>query len=125
MRVDHLIEEAIPGHRKISRAAAEAQAAELRDSAKAAKDRLSTWWDEQQKAWNDHLGKVRKDIEARKAEHDASRAETKAEKAEANADFAVKFASAAIDEAEYAVLSAMLARKDADELAAASSAKKS
>jgi hypothetical protein len=77
------------------------------------------------KAWNDHLTKLRKDVDEKKAEHDASRAERKAEKAGVNVGFAVKFASAAIDEAEYAVLSAMLARKDAEELATASTAKKS
>jgi hypothetical protein len=108
-----------------SRATAEAGAAELRTSAKAAKGTLSTWWDGQQKAWNDHLAKLRGDLDEKKAEYDADKAEKKAKKAEANADFAVKFASAAIDEAEYAVLSAMLARKDADALATASTAKKS
>jgi hypothetical protein len=90
-----------------SRAAAEAQAAELRNSNEVAKERLSIWWDDQQKAWNDHLAKLQKDVDEKKAEHDASKAERKAGKAQANADFAVKLASAAIDEAEYAVLSAI------------------
>ena len=39
--------------------------------------------------------------------------------AEADASFAIDYASAAIDEAEYAVLDATLARKKADEMAAA------
>jgi hypothetical protein len=106
-----------------SRSAAEARASELRSSAKAAKGGLSTWWDDQQKGWNDHLAKLRQDLDEKNAEHDASKAEKRAERAEANADFAVKFASAAIDEAEYAVLSALLARRDADELATAGARK--
>jgi hypothetical protein len=47
------------------------------------------------------------------------RAQEYADQAEADASFAVDYAYAAIDEAEYAVLDAALARKEADEMAAA------
>jgi hypothetical protein len=46
------------------------------------------------------------------------RAESNAENAEEDASFAIDYAYAAIEEAEYAVLDAALARKQADELAA-------
>ncbi len=114
------LEKAVTG----SRATAEAQAAEPRYRANATKDKLSTWWDEQPKAWNDNAAKPRKDLDDKKAGHHANRAEKEAEKAEAHADFAVQFAHAAIDEAEYAVLSFILARQTADVLAGVSAADK-
>jgi hypothetical protein len=57
-----------------SPATAEARAAELRNTAMAAKGRLSTWWDDQQKAWNDHLAKLREDLDEKKGEHDTNKA---------------------------------------------------
>jgi hypothetical protein len=47
-------------------------------------------------------------------------AEVRAEAAEDYADDAISFAIAAVQEAEYAVLDAVLARSDADALAGAS-----
>ena len=47
------------------------------------------------------------------------RAQRYAENAEDDATFAVEYAYAAIEEAQYAVLDTALARKKADELAAA------
>jgi hypothetical protein len=95
-----------------ARATAQDQADSLRESADASKGRISAWW-------NEHLAAMREDIENRKAERDADRAQENADRAEADASFAIDYASAAIDEAEYAVLDATLARKKADEMAAA------
>ena len=50
------------------------------------------------------------------------RAQRNAEIAEDDASFAVEYAYAAIEEAEYAVLDAALARKQADELSPQSGA---
>ena len=91
-----------------SRASAEAQAAKFRDDAKASKDKLSAWWDQQQEAWNAHLAKVREDMDQRKSEHDVKHANRRADRAEADAEFAVDYAYAALEEAEYAVLDAFL-----------------
>jgi hypothetical protein len=102
-----------------SRAVAQDQADSLRESAEAGKGRISAWWHDVQRSWNEHLAAMREDLENRRAERDADRAQENADRAEADASFAIDYASAAIDEAEYAVLDATLARKKADEMAAA------
>ena len=76
-------------------------------------------WQDVQADWDAHIKRIRERIAAKKASFDADRAESDAEWAEADAIDAVQFASAAIDEAHYAVLDAVLARKDADVMAAA------
>ena len=58
-------------------------------------------------------------MDAKKDAFDANVAEDDAEWAEADAIDAVDFASAAIEEAEYAVLGAVSARRKADVMAAA------
>jgi hypothetical protein len=102
-----------------SRAVAQDQADSLRESADAGKGRISAWWHDVQRSWNEHIAAIREDVDRRRAEHDTERAKEYADQAEADASFAVDYASAAIDEAEYAVLDAALARKEADEMAAA------
>jgi hypothetical protein len=101
-----------------SRAAAQTQADSLRDAAEAHRGRISAWWHDVQRTWNEHVAKVHDNIEAKKAEVDSDRAEAYADDAEEDAAFAINYAYAAIDEAEYAVLDATLARVKADELAA-------
>jgi hypothetical protein len=98
-----------------SRALAEAQAAKLRESAQASHGKLSSWWADQQRAWNTNVEKMRKTIDARKTQREAKDAEEHAEQAEADASFAIDYAYSAIGEAEYAVLDAILARQTADE----------
>ena len=71
---------------------------------------------------NEHVAKVREDIDSKRAVHHADRAQRYAEIAEDDASFAVEYAYAAIEEAEYAVLDAALARKHADELSPQSGA---
>ncbi len=66
------------------------------------------------------MAALKEDMTDRRAEHDLDRANKRAENAEGDAAFAIDYAVAAIDEAEYAVLDAALARKEADELAGAS-----
>ena len=98
------------------RASAEARADKLRQDAEEHKTKLSVWWHDLQRTWNEHLAKIRDDIEAKRAEHDGDRAQRRAEMAEGDAEFAISFAYAAVEEAEYAVLDATLARMEADEL---------
>ena len=102
-----------------SRASMEAQAAKLRESAKASQGNVSTWWDAQQQAWNAPIDKMHQSMAARKVQPEAKVAEMQAEDAEADAYFAIDFAYGAIEAAEYAVLDAILARETADEAAAA------
>ena len=102
-----------------ARESSEKHAAELKSGASGAKAKASKWWTDVQDDWNKHIDKVRKDVDNRKEEHDAERAEHHAEHREDDAEAAVAFAYAAFEEAEYAVLDAILAREEADELAAA------
>ena len=102
-----------------ARASAQERAKKLRESAEANKNKLSVWWYDLQRTWNEHIAKIRDDIESKRAEHDVDRAERRAERSADDAVFAVEFAYAAIEEAEYAVLDAELARMEADELSAA------
>jgi len=71
-----------------------------------------------QNAWNQHVAKVREDIEAKKAEHDVHRAERRADRRVDDAEVAIEFAYSAIEEAEYDVLEAQLALDEAAELSA-------
>jgi hypothetical protein len=102
---------------KEARESAQAQGDSLRQAAESGKGKLSVWWESVQRSWNEHLAAVRKSMEDRKAEHDLTTAQKVADQAEDDAGFAIDYAYAAIEEAEYAVLDAALARKNADELA--------
>ena len=99
------------------RGSADARADKLRQDAEERKGKLSVWWHDLQRTWNEHLAKIRDDVGAKRAEHDEDRAERRAETAESDAEFAISFAYAAVEEAEYAVLDATLARMEAAELA--------
>ena len=99
-----------------AREAAQAQADQMRETAEANKGKVSDWWNDVQRTWNQHIGAVRQNIDSKKAEIDLDKAESRADDAEADALFAIDYAYSAIDEAEYAVLDATLARMEADEL---------
>jgi hypothetical protein len=102
---------------KNARESAQEQASELRNRADSNKDRMSTGWEGIQRSWSDHQNALRKNIDDRKAAHDLKGAQKAADRAEADAAFAIDYAYAAMEEAEYAVLDATLARREADELA--------
>jgi hypothetical protein len=104
------------------RASAEAQAQKLRETAEAGEGKISDWWTDVQKTWNDHIAAVREDIDDKKAKHELHEAQYAADMAEGDASYAIDYAYAAVEEAEYAVLQAELARMDADELEAAAHA---
>ena len=76
-------------------------------------------WSKVKSDWDQHIQRIREKVDAKKAAQDASVAEDDAEWAESDAVDAVGFASAAIEEARYAVLDAVLARRKADAMAAA------
>jgi hypothetical protein len=105
---------------KEARESAQGQADELRKNAEAGKGKISVWWDDVQRSWNENIAKIRKNVDDRRAEHDAKAAQRAADSADEDAAFAIDYAYAAIEEAEYAVLDADLAHKEADELAAKS-----
>jgi hypothetical protein len=66
-------------------------------------------------SWNELVTKVRHDVDDKKAAHDAKRAEDRADGSEVDAQFAIEYAFAAIEEAQYAVLNAILARAEAED----------
>jgi len=99
--------------------AAQAHADALSAKADAAENRVSIWWGKLQRSWSDHMSVVRQHIEDRRAAHDLKSAQRAADQAESDAAFAIDYAYSAVEEAEYAVLDALLARMEADELARA------
>jgi hypothetical protein len=102
-------------------ASAEAEAKKVQQRAQAAGDHVSDTWKDVQTSWSAHVAKVRADLERQREMFDASNAVDRAEWAETGAAMAVDYAYAAIEEAEYAVLDAILARREAtDALATAS-----
>ena len=98
-----------------ARAVGQQQAEDLRQQAEEGKGRISDWWEDVQRSWDEAAARVRADLESRKGEHDLHKAQRRAERAEDNARFAIDFAYSAIVEAEYAVLDAALAKKEAEE----------
>jgi hypothetical protein len=101
-----------------ARASADAHADRLKAKSKSAADDAEGNWREMQRGWNEHVARIRVNIEDKKAQRDVDKAERAAQRAEDDALDAVDFAAATLEEAEYAVLDAALARRDADELAA-------
>jgi hypothetical protein len=69
-------------------------------------------------SWNEHIAEIRRKADADKAEHDLHRAQRRADHREDDAVDAVNFALQAVEEAEYEVLDAILARAEANEMAA-------
>jgi len=102
--------------RDSARASAQAQAEKLHRKAEESRGNISAWWADVQKSWDAHAAELRDRVETKKAEHDVHVAQRRAENAEADAAFAIDFAYGAVVEAEYAVLDAVLARTEADEL---------
>ena len=101
-----------------ARAAAQAQGDKLRQKATDSEGRISDWWVDAQKSWNEHIAAIQGDIETKKAELDVGKARRKAVRREDDAILAIDYAYGAIEEAEYAVLDAVLTRKEAEELSA-------
>ena len=102
-----------------ARDSAEQTADTLRETMASGKGQVSGWWDGVQRSWDDHIAAVRDNVEEKKATHDRNSAERAADRAEDDAAFAIDYAYAAVEEAEYAVLDAILARMKADDLAKA------
>ncbi len=101
-----------------ARASGEAQAEKLRQAAEEGNERITGFGKDLQRSWDEHVAKIREDMESKKAKHDVHMAQTRADDAEAYASYSIDFAYSAVVEAEYAALDAVLARKDAEQLSA-------
>jgi YD repeat-containing protein len=91
---------------------ADDRAAELSAESQAAAGETQTHWQQIRTDWDQHRQTVRRRIDEVKAADDLNAAEMRAEWSEADARDAVNFAANAIDEATYAMLDAILARRD-------------
>ena len=101
-----------------ARAAAQTQAEKLRQGAEEGKAEVSGWWTDVQKSWNAQVARVRADVDSKKEKRDVHMAQVRADDAEGYASFAIDLAYSAVVEAEYASLDAVLARREADQMAA-------
>jgi vacuolar-type H+-ATPase subunit I/STV1 len=90
----------------------------FKSAAGGARAKTSKRWDDVQQSWTGHVAQLRDHSDEAKAEHDVKKAEHRAERREDDALAAVDFAFAVFEEAEYAVLDALLAREEADALVA-------
>jgi hypothetical protein len=102
-----------------ARKKADERAAQVSAKAGEAADEAEHQWNQVQSDWDKHVKRIRERVDARKAEMDAGLAEDDAQWAEADAYDAVTFAESANEEAKYAVLDAVMARRRADAMAAA------
>ena len=102
-----------------ARAAADKTTKELQTKSTDSRDEASQRWSAIRQNWNDHIAEIQKKVDTDKREQKADRAQFRASLAEDDALEAIDFAYLAIEDAEWAVLDAGLARKEADDLAAA------
>ena len=77
----------IEADRDATRAVGEQQAQALREKAEEGRDRISNWWADMQRSWDEGVAKMRADVESRKAEHDIHKAQHRADRAEEEARF--------------------------------------
>ena len=102
-----------------ARKKADDRAAQLHTKTTEAADQAQHQWNQVETDWDKHVRRKRERTDAKKAEIDAGMAEDDAQWAEADAYDAVAFAESANEEAKYAVLDAVMARRRADVMAAA------
>ena len=99
-----------------AKAAVKAHADKLGETASSGQAHVSASWNELQKSWSQHIAKMHEDLRASKAALDATAAVTRAKDVDGDAMAAINFANGAIEEAEAAVLDAISAWMEADEL---------
>jgi hypothetical protein len=102
---------------KNAREAAQTQADSLHAQTEKTKNDISEWWSDLGREWKKQIASIRREVDKDRAAHDLKHAQKAAERADDDAAFAIDFVYAALGEAEYAVLDAYLAHKQADELA--------
>ena len=99
-----------------ARESAQEQADKMHHSAEKSKAGISDRLSDGQRSWNEHISRVREDLEDKRAKHDVHVAQRRADDAEEYASFAADHAYSAGVEAGYAALDAVLARMDADQM---------
>jgi hypothetical protein len=99
-----------------ARESAQEQADKLHQAAEQSKAGISGRLSDVQSSWNEHISRIREDLEDKRAKHDVHVAQRRADDAEEYASFAADHAYSAVVEAEYAALDALLARMDSDQM---------
>lgn len=99
-----------------ARKSADDRAEELRAKSKDTSDKTKRQWLEAQSNWNEHIKRIRTQMDAKKAELNTAMAADNAYDDETDALDAIDFASSAVAEAEYAVLNALRSEKHAEAL---------
>lgn len=94
----------------------EADEAKLDAASKDAGSKLEEMQRDLQTSFAAKRSSIKAEIAEQKVARDVKRAAKRADHAELDAEFAVDFALAAIEQAEYAVINAVLARADSDDL---------
>jgi hypothetical protein len=108
---------ALEGHRdRLTSSIAQGKASAQADNA-AAQHAMHSWWDDTRSAVDERFAAQRAKRDEHRAERDLKKAENRADDAELDAATAIDFALAVLDQAEYAVVDAVIARADADDLA--------
>ena len=102
-----------------ARASAEKTNRQLEQKAAGGRDEASKHWSAARQNWSAHVAAIRRKADTQKATLDLTHAEHRADAREDDAVMAVDFALQAVEEAEYEVLDAILARTEANEMAAA------
>ena len=100
-----------------ARAAATKRTEALRAKLDDGRNKMSESWQHSKEMLEANIAISKAKIEQAKLEHDAKHADKKADRAEYDAAFSVDYAYAALEDAELDVLSAILARKHANDLA--------
>lgn len=125
-RVEELQDSAGAAKQK-NRAALEARQQQLQDTidreveefeaaAHDAAETAGTWWSDTKNSIQRQVNAMRADLEERKGEHKHDRAVRRADRAEEDAAAAIALAVYCLDAAEWAVVDAVLARAEADDV---------
>jgi phage shock protein A len=101
-------------------AAIDRQVQEFNDTTTETKEAARSWWSDTRGSIERQIAAMRADFDTRRSEHEQHKIEEAAQAAEEDAVLAVTLATYCVDAAEWAVMRAVLARGEADQLAVGS-----
>lgn len=108
---------ALQGRREGLQSALDASRQRAEETADSVDQEVESWWNETRAKFNARFDELRAAQAAKRAEWDVSIAENRADDLELDAADAIDFAYYTLDQAEYAVVDAVTARAEADDLA--------
>jgi hypothetical protein len=108
----------LDSQRETLKASIDGSKAKVAAGATAAQAEAESWWGGTRSAIEDRFASLRAEHDEHRAERDLKKAENRADDAEQDAEYAVDFAISMLDQAEYLVADAVIARAEADDVAA-------